>query len=150
MAEGAERQSGGGARDDFEHQQQTLFQDKTLKRHEGLTKAESSLLIQIRTGDIGLRDFLFKRRVPEVLIPYCECGEGREIAGHLVVWCLSPPLIRRWETPKIRTRRDSCSVLQGGSRPVARLARSILGWLMDSGRLPMYSLARNLELELAV
>ena len=31
--------------DDFNHQQQTLFHDKTLKRHEGLTKAESSLLI---------------------------------------------------------------------------------------------------------
>lgn len=55
--------------DDFNHQQQTLFQEKTLKRHEGLTKAESSLLIQIRTGDIGLRDFLFKRRVSEVLTP---------------------------------------------------------------------------------
>ena len=27
--------------DNFNHQQQTLFQDKTLKRHEGLTKAES-------------------------------------------------------------------------------------------------------------
>ena len=130
------------------HQQQTLFKDKT--RHEGLSKAESSLLIQIRTGDIGLRDFLFKRKVPEVLTPYCECGEGRETAEHLVVSCLAPPLIRRWETTKIRTRRGFYSVLQGGIPPVARLARRILGWLMDSGRLPIYSLARKLELELAV
>jgi hypothetical protein len=28
--------------------------------------------------------------------------------------------------------------------------RKILGWLMDSGKLPMYGLARRLELELAV
>lgn len=28
-----------------------------------------------------------------------------------------------------------------------RLARRTLGWLMDSGRLPQYGLARRLELE---
>ena len=33
-----------------------------------------------------------------------------------------------------------------GARSV-RLVRRILGWLMDSGRLPEYSLARRLELE---
>jgi hypothetical protein len=40
--------------------------------------------------------------------------------------------------------------LQGTSPPAARLTRKILGWLMDSGKLPMYGLARRLELELAV
>jgi hypothetical protein len=135
--------------DDFDHQQQTLFRDKTLRRHEGLSKAESSLLIQVRTGDIGLRDFLFKRGVPGVLTPHCECGEGRETAEHLVVWCLAPPLALRWKRTEIRTRRDFYSVLQGDSPPAARLMRRILGWLMDSGRLPMYGLARKLELELA-
>ena len=63
---------------------------------------------------------------------------------------MAPPLTRRWERIEIRTRRDFYSVLQGGSPPVARLARRILGWLMDSGRLAMYSLAGKLELELAV
>ena len=47
---------------------------RALDRHEGLTKAESSLLTQARTGVIGLRDFLFRARVPEVPTPYCECG----------------------------------------------------------------------------
>ena len=32
---------------DFDHQQETLFKDKTLRRHEGLNKAKSSLLVQI-------------------------------------------------------------------------------------------------------
>lgn len=71
--------------DDFDHQQETLFKDGTLKRHEGLNKAKSSLLVQIRTGAIGLRNFLFKRGVPEVLTPYCKCREGRETAEHLVI-----------------------------------------------------------------
>ena len=34
-----------------------------LKLHKGLYKAESSIFVQARTGKIGLRDFLFKRRV---------------------------------------------------------------------------------------
>ena len=136
--------------DDFDHQQETLFRDKSLQRHEGLNKAKSSLLVQIRTGAIGLRNFLFKQGVPDVLTPYCECGEGRETVEHLVMWCLAPPMTRRWERAELRTRRDFYSVLQGTSPPAARLTRRILGWLMDSGKLPMYSLARRLELELVV
>lgn len=135
--------------DDLDHQQGTLFLHKTLQRHEGLNKAQSSLLVQARTGAIGLRDFLFKRRVPEILTPYCECGEERETVEHLVVWCLAPPLARTWERTDVRTRRDLYAVLQGVNSKSVGLARRILGWLMDSGRLPMYSLARRLELELA-
>ncbi|EAQ86126.1 hypothetical protein CHGG_07379 [Chaetomium globosum CBS 148.51] len=120
--------------------------NEALRRHDGLSKAKSSLLIQIRTGGIGLRDFLFTRGVPEVLTPACECGEGRETAEHLVVWCFAPPLTRRWERTGIWTRRDFYSVLP----TTARLARRVLDWLMDSGKLPMYNLARRLELEAAV
>ena len=135
--------------DDFDHQQETLFRNGTLRRHDGLSKAKSSLLVQIRTGAIGLRDFLFTRGVPEVLTPACECGEGRETAEHLVVWCLAPPLTRRWERTGIRTRRDFYSVLHGINPTTARLTRRVLDWLMDSGKLPMYNLARRLELEAA-
>ena len=35
-----------------------------LKLHKGLQKAESSMLIQLRTGRTGLRHFLNKVRVP--------------------------------------------------------------------------------------
>ncbi|EAQ85615.1 hypothetical protein CHGG_06868 [Chaetomium globosum CBS 148.51] len=130
--------------DDFDHQQETLFRNETLRRHDGLSKAKSSLLIQIRTGAIGLRDFLFTPGVQEVLTPACECGEGRETAEHLVVWCLAPPLTRRWERTGIWTRRDFYSVLHGINPTTARLARRVLDWLMDSGKLPMYNLARRL------
>ena len=69
-----------------------LFTNKALKRHEGLTKAQSTLLSQARIGDIGLKDYLFKVKVPEVRTPYCRCGEGKEIVEYLVVWCSDPPL----------------------------------------------------------
>jgi hypothetical protein len=38
---------------------------------EGLQKAESFLLIQLRTRKIGLRAFLFERRVPDVIPSLC-------------------------------------------------------------------------------
>ena len=62
-----------------------LFTDRALRRHEGLTKAQSTLLSQARIGDIGLKDYLFKVKVPEVRTPYCGYGEGREIVEYLVV-----------------------------------------------------------------
>ena len=126
-----------------------LFTSKALKKHEGLTKAQSSLLTQARTGDIGLRDFLFRVKVPEVATPYCECGKGRETVEHLVVWCSEPPKPRTWEPYEIRSRRDLQLVLQGAGTDNTRLARKVLNWLMDCGRLQQYRLARRLALEQA-
>ena len=124
-----------------------LFTDKALKRHEGLTKAQSTLLSQARIGDIGLKDYLFKVKVPEVRTPYCGCGEGRETVEHLVVWCSDPPLQRPWDHRETRSHRDIQTVLRGVGARSRRLVRKVLGWLMDSGRLLEYSLARRLELE---
>ena len=62
-----------------------LFTDLALRKHEGLTKAQSSLLTQARTGAIGLRDFLFRAKVPGAYTLYCDCSQGREIVEHLVV-----------------------------------------------------------------
>ena len=124
-----------------------LFTNKALKRHEGLTKAQSSLLTQARTGDIGLRDYLFKARVPGLMTPYCTCGEREETVEHLVVWCPDPPKQKTWENNEIRSHQDLQLVLRGVGARSARLVKRVLNWLMDSGRLLEYSLARRLELD---
>jgi hypothetical protein len=123
-----------------------LFTDKTLRKYQDLIKAQSSLLVQVRTGVIGLRDFLFKQNVP-ISTPYCSCGEGRETVEHLVIWCPILPKPRTWPTREIRTHRDLSLVLQGEGSRNLRLLKKVLGWLMDSGRLVEYKLARRLELE---
>ena len=64
---------------------QQKLDNRAIDRHEGLTKAESSLLTQARTGAIGLKDFLFRAKVPRISTPYCECGRGRETVEHLAV-----------------------------------------------------------------
>ena len=58
-----------------------------LRAHQSLRKEESSVLTQVRTGRIGLRRFLFLRRVPGVATPYCVCGEEEETAEHLLDGC---------------------------------------------------------------
>ena len=112
---------------------------KYRKAHNGLTKAESSLLTQARSGKIGLRAFLFERKVPGVATPLCDCGESQETVRHLLQGCTSHPeaeqlhetvgpvqaLLRRLQTGK-------------GARPILR-------WLMD--RLPEYKLGKAYEVE---
>ena len=67
---------------------------------------------------------------------------------HLVVWCPDLPLQRPWDHQEIRLHRDLQTVLRGVGTRSRRLVRKVLSWLMDSGRLLEYSLARRLELEI--
>jgi len=55
-----------------------------LRQHKTLRKEESSLLIQARTGRIGLRKFLFLRRVPSITTPYYQYGEEEETVQHVL------------------------------------------------------------------
>jgi len=112
---------------------------KTLRLHDGLHKAESSLLVQLRTGKIGLKHFLLQARVPEILTDTCECGQARETASHLAVFC-----------PLLRTQRARLvSALQGpidflGSISQSKKTKTIVRWFMRIGRLEMYRLAIRL------
>ncbi|KAH7548710.1 hypothetical protein BM1_10880 [Bipolaris maydis] len=60
---------------------------KALKLHENLSKRESALLVQMRTEKVGLNDFLFDRRMPEVVSARCECGERRQTTAHILLRC---------------------------------------------------------------
>ena len=70
---------------------------KILRTHHGLKKWQSALLIQMRTEKIGLKDFLWKRKVPEVDDPGCDCGEGRQTVGHILLRCRKYRSLRRRE-----------------------------------------------------
>ena len=49
-----------------------------LKLHQNLRKAESSALVQFRTGRTGLASFLYWIGVPEFKSPVCQCGQEEE------------------------------------------------------------------------
>ena len=54
-----------------------------------MSRAQSSLVIQLRTGKIGFRAFLHKMRVPDVDDPLCKnCEEGEEMTvEHVLMRC---------------------------------------------------------------
>jgi hypothetical protein len=122
--------------------------DKPLRKHHGLRKHESSLLVQIRTGKVGLRAFLFQRRVPTIPSPHCDCGEGRETAEHVVLRCPLLHQARRALQAKLpmplRTRRDFAEATDNKES-----ARVIVRWLLNTGRLQEYRVAERLARDTA-
>jgi hypothetical protein len=124
-----------------------LFSYDALKKHRHLHKHESSLLTQIRTGKVGLRAFLFERKVPNVATPRCLCGEAPETAAHLVLDCrdLAQPReeLRRLMSPKaMRTYRDFAT-----ATAKKKNARTIVSWLLSTGRFPEFRLAERYRAE---
>jgi hypothetical protein len=110
--------------------------EKILALHEDLKKAESSMLVQIRTEKTGLADFLHRIKVPGWETGQCECGAGLETARHVIRWCT------------LETDRRA-QLLSGGRLDYRRLTREdqtgrVARWLIRSGRLPQFSLANVL------
>ena len=107
------------------------------KRHVGLTKAESSLLTQARTGHIGLNQYLAWRGVPGYTST-CTCGTANETFQHIALEC-----VRGHDRPVRRPRTEDAleTALRGhGARPLLR-------WVIRSGRLGEYRLAAQLDLD---
>jgi hypothetical protein len=116
---------------------------KLLRKHKGLKKHESSLLIQVRTGKVGLRAFLFRRGVPEVNTPLCRCGEGEETPTHLTLFCPEFSDEREYlqgalAPQALRTTRDFA-----GATADPASAPLVVRWLLATGRFPEYRLARR-------
>jgi hypothetical protein len=111
--------------------------ESRLRLHEHLRKAESSILVQARTGHIGLAQFLRRRRVPGVVAEKCQCGEGVETPQHIAIHC------------EIEQERRS-QLYAGGTLDYHWLtntpdgARRLSRWLIETGRLQQFSLARTL------
>jgi ribonuclease HI len=62
------------------------YLDKTVnKLHSGLPKALSSILIQMRTGKIGLNDYLHK--IKKADLPGCPCGMANHTVAHILCDC---------------------------------------------------------------
>lgn len=54
---------------------------------QGLRKAASALIVQMRTEKIGLKRFLHSKKVPVFDSPECPCRRGLQSAKHLLVEC---------------------------------------------------------------
>jgi hypothetical protein len=108
-----------------------------LKLRSGLRKAGSSVLVQARTGQIGLAKFLYNRKVPGVLTAQCRYGAGEETPRHVALFCTDET--GRRQHLRIDGRLDYQQLI-GTNSGAKRLAE----WMIRSGRLGQFSLARYL------
>ena len=115
---------------------------KTLiKRHKGLRKAESAIIIQARSGRIGFASFLHEARVPGYESPICSCGQGHETPRHILIHCTKYSDVRN-ELYDNNGRLDLTKLL-GTKAGYARVSR----WLITHTNLAQFSLAKRLLYE---
>ena len=104
-----------------------------------LTKAQSALATQLRTEKIGLRAFLFSRKVPGIT-PDCDCGWPRQTAKHIILYC--PNVIDR---PQMLRDAGTTDYIQLTTHPPA--VRVLTRWLIQQRILSQFSLAAELLLD---
>jgi hypothetical protein len=111
--------------------------DSTILRlHKDLQKAESTMLVQLRTGRTGLRHFLSKARVPGYESEECSCGTGPETPRHILLHC-----------PHETERRTALREALGSQLDLSRLLDTPRGapvaskWMIRSGRILQFQLA---------
>lgn len=67
-----------------------ILAKKVLRIHRGLPRALRTVKIQMRTGKIGLRHYLYQRGVPDIQDGNCRCGRATQTVRHV----LTCPLFR--------------------------------------------------------
>src|SRR5437667_1860659 len=68
---------------------------KVLELHRTVSKAISSVIIQMRTEKIGLRPFLYQWKVPDIENGFCECRRGLQTVRHIILECDRLTRLRR-------------------------------------------------------
>ena len=112
---------------------QKVTSDYYPKIHVGASKATSSLITQIRTEKIGLSAFLADRRVPN-RTPQCSCGNMRQTAKHILMYCPNFEDSRE-NLYKIAETRDYSKMLI-----TPRGAKAAANWMQKTNLLPQFSL----------
>ena len=108
-----------------------------LKLYKELQKAEASLLLQIRTGRIGLASFLFRAGVPDFPTPLCVCGQAEETAKHITSSC---SLYSRQRQQVSFNPQDFTTIISN-----SELLQKFLYWFMSLKRLNQFNLAFKLH-----
>ena len=106
----------------------------------------SSLMVQMRTGKIGLKKFLYERNVPGIEDTECACGEGEETVRHVLTECSQFAEMRRtfW-ADEVKNARynwiDLCTIL---STPV--YLKKAAGFMQKTG---LIGQSRGLDWDIA-
>ena len=110
--------------------------------YEGLQKHEATALFMLRTGVLGLRNWLAKIGVPGIT-PECTCGKPRQTLLH--VWKFCPELEEQRAEFRRRTGYSNAAMKEILSTPA--FAREAARWLLSSALLDQFKTAMEIEEE---
>ena len=112
--------------------QQQSISKKRLKSHRLLTKIESSLATQIRSEKIELADFLYRRRVLDVISSTCVCDWLKQTSRHIIMNC------------QFYNNRDDILLESVQSYEIliseSKRLKMMIAWLMKTNLLSQFSL----------
>lgn len=95
--------------------------------HTGLTRLQSTIATQMRTGHCGLKQYLYKRRIKDVDSPYCECGEGRQDVKHVLLTCT------RWQTERLELIKKAGTTNLDTMLSTGQGIKAAANWVIDNG-----------------
>ena len=106
-----------------------------LKIHNGVEKWVSALLVQMRTQKIGLNDFLYHFRVPDIETPRCSCGYGNQTVRHVLMKCSNYMELRRETWREERSRADKRVIIDDFRRILTtpKFARKAAYFISNTG-----------------
>lgn len=107
--------------------------------HQNLSRAQSSIAMQMRSEHIGLNSYLHRRKVPGVESPKCQCGYPSQNVRHMVMTC---PKWARGRGDILRKSKDrSYEAMIQSPEDVARITK----WILDEGYLEQFCLVSQVE-----
>jgi hypothetical protein len=113
------------------------------KIYRNMPKHEALVLMQARTECMGMAEFLFRRHVPNVLSPLCNCGKASETPEHVLFYCPET------EEDRQDTRRRVAFIALRTRRNLAQLStkhpKLTTEWLLRTEKFLLYNKAQRLQ-----
>ena len=116
------------------------FQESPFLLHRNLTRAQSSLAMQIRSEHMGLNSYLYRRKVPGVYSPSCPCGYQSQNPKHMIMSC------PRWSNGRgeiWRQAKDrSYEAMINNPGDIKRITK----WILNHGWIEQFQMTKAVEM----
>lgn len=115
------------------------FRHTPSELHRNLTRAQSSIAMQIRSEHIGFNSYLYRRKIPGVATPSCPCGYPSQNVKHMVMVC------PRWSKGRgevlRKTKTRSFEEMANNQEDIARITQ----WIQKEGWLEQFRLSGEVD-----
>jgi hypothetical protein len=113
------------------------------KVYKDLYKHQASVLMQVRTGCVGMADFLFQRHVPDVPTPLYSCGKAPETPEHVLLHCNE--IAEKRKTMRQRVAPIALQIRRNLAQLTLKYPKLTVEWLLQTGKFALYNKARKLQ-----